>query len=156
MRWVIDTPVGPLRVEGGAEGLTAIAFAADSPPDVGEPPTALADAAAQLRAYFAGARRTFELRLGSQGTPFQRSVWSALGDVPFGQTTTYAALAAALGKPTATRAVGAANGQNPWAIIVPCHRVVGTNGHLTGYAGGVAIKRWLLDHEGRLAGTRIG
>lgn len=156
MRWVIETPVGPLSIEGRAEGLTAVTFATDTTPDAGEPPAALADAAAQLRAYFGGARRTFDLRLAPQGTPFQRSVWSALRGVPFGETTTYAALAASLDKPTATRAVGAANGQNPWVIVVPCHRVVGTNGHLTGYAGGIAIKRWLLDHEGRLAGTRIG
>ncbi|MCA9557282.1 MAG: methylated-DNA--[protein]-cysteine S-methyltransferase, partial [Myxococcales bacterium] len=98
----------------------------------------------------------FDLRLAPRGTDFQRLVWASLQTVPFGHTTTYAALAEALGRPTATRAVGAANGQNPWAVVVPCHRVVGANGHLTGYAGGVAIKRWLLDHEGRLAGTRIG
>ncbi|MCB9536953.1 MAG: methylated-DNA--[protein]-cysteine S-methyltransferase [Myxococcales bacterium] len=156
VRWVIETPAGPLRIEGDADGVTAITFAPDAAPDLGQPPAALAPAAEQLRDYFAGARRAFDLRLAPRGTDFQRLVWASLQTVPFGHTTTYAALAEALGRPTATRAVGAANGQNPWAVVVPCHRVVGANGHLTGYAGGVAIKRWLLDHEGRLAGTRIG
>lgn len=156
VRWVIETTVGPLRLEADADGLIAVAFAPDATPDHGQAPAALAPATEQLRAYLAGERRAFDLRLSHRGTAFQRQVWASLQGVPFGQTTTYAALADALGKPTATRAVGAANGQNPWAIVVPCHRVIGTNGHLTGYAGGVSIKRWLLDHEGRLAGTRIG
>jgi methylated-DNA-[protein]-cysteine S-methyltransferase len=103
----------------------------------------------QLDAYFAGTRTRFALPLAPAGTPFQHAVWQALGEIPFGATWTYAALARRLGRPNASRAVGAANARNPISIIVPCHRVVGSGGALTGYAGGVAAKQWLLDHEVR-------
>jgi methylated-DNA-[protein]-cysteine S-methyltransferase len=101
----------------------------------------------QLDEYFAGRRHTFELALAPRGTEFQRAVWRELVAIPFGATTTYGALARALGCPTAARAVGAANGQNPISIVVPCHRVIGKDGALRGYAGGEPRKRWLLDHE---------
>ncbi|WP_329132768.1 methylated-DNA--[protein]-cysteine S-methyltransferase [Streptomyces sp. NBC_01476] len=101
----------------------------------------------QLTAYFAGDLTTFDVRPAFAGTPFQQRVWSALSDIPYGETVSYGRLAALLGQPGASRAVGLANGKNPISIIVPCHRVVGANGSLTGYGGGLERKRWLLDFE---------
>ena len=101
----------------------------------------------QLGAYFAGSLQAFDVELAPLGTPFQVEVWTALRRVPYGTTTTYGALAAAIGRPTAVRAVGAANGRNPYCLVVPCHRVVGADGTLTGYAGGLERKRLLLDLE---------
>lgn len=109
----------------------------------------------QLRGYFAGEVRHFDVSLDPLGTPFQNTVWRALCAVPFASTTSYSAIAQRLGKPTATRAVGAANGQNPIAIIVPCHRVIGKDGTLTGYAAGLERKRWLLAHEAKQAGGQL-
>jgi methylated-DNA-[protein]-cysteine S-methyltransferase len=111
---------------------------------------AFADARAQLDEWFAGDRRDFDLDLAPVGTPFQRRVWSALQAIPYGETRTYGDIAAQLG--TAPRPVGAANGANPFAVVVPCHRLVSTAGLLTGYAGGLERKRWLLDHEAAVAG----
>lgn len=105
----------------------------------------------QLSEYFAGRLMNFTVRLAARGTHFQRRVWDALRSIPFGTTTTYSALAAHLEAPTASRAVGAANGRNPISLIVPCHRVVGASGTLTGYAGGLELKQWLLDHEAATA-----
>ena len=107
----------------------------------------LARAAAQLAEYFAGERRDFDLPLAPSGTEFQRTVWHALAEIPFGATCSYGDLARAVGRPSASRAVGAANGKNPISIILPCHRVIGASGELTGYGGGLPMKRWLLDHE---------
>jgi methylated-DNA-[protein]-cysteine S-methyltransferase len=107
----------------------------------------LTAAEAQLREYFAGERRTFDLLLDFQGTDFQRSVWHALLGIPFGETRSYGAIAQALGRPGASRAVGAANGRNPISIIAPCHRVIGKSGNLTGFAGGIEAKIWLLSME---------
>ena len=101
-------------------------------------------AAEQLHAYFAGRRRQFELPLAPQGTEFQRAAWQALAKIPYGETRSYAQQAAGLGRPAATRAVGAANGRNPLPIVLPCHRVIGANGALTGFGGGIEVKRWLL------------
>jgi methylated-DNA-[protein]-cysteine S-methyltransferase len=109
----------------------------------------LAAAARQLDEYFAGQREVFELPLAPRGTDFQRAVWAALRAIPHGETRSYEQVAKAIGRPTASRAVGAANGKNPIAIIVPCHRVIGADGSLTGYAGGLPVKRWLLRHERR-------
>lgn len=111
----------------------------------------LAEARAQLEAYFAGRLREFSLDFAGAGTPFQQQVWRALCEIPYGETWSYARLAQHIGRPTAARAVGAANGMNPISIIVPCHRVVGASGALTGYAGGVPRKQWLLAHEARHA-----
>ena len=105
----------------------------------------------QLRAYFAGKLQDFDVRLAGEGSPFQEQVWRALLEIPFGETESYGSLARRIGNDKASRAVGLANGRNPIGIIVPCHRVVGANGSLTGYGGGVARKRWLLDHERRFA-----
>lgn len=101
----------------------------------------------QLLAYFAGRLERFEVELAPRGTPFQQQVWRALLDIPFGATVSYRELATLLGKPKASRAVGLANGKNPISFIIPCHRVIGASGKLTGYAGGVELKQWLLDHE---------
>jgi methylated-DNA-[protein]-cysteine S-methyltransferase len=110
----------------------------------------LTDAIGQLREYFAGARETFSVPLCPMGTPFQMSVWRALEEIPYGHTRTYRDIACLLGRPTATRAVGAANGQNPLPIFVPCHRVIGSNGSLTGFGGGLDVKLSLLRLEGVL------
>ncbi len=111
-----------------------------------------ADLSAELGEYFAGDRREFSVPLHPAGTAFQHRVWQALLEIPYGETTTYARTAARIGSPKASRAVGLANGQNPISIVVPCHRVVGSNGSLTGYGGGLDAKRWLLTHEASHAG----
>ena len=122
--------------------LDAIAEASDS--------AILAEARRQLERFLDGALDRFTLPLDVRGTPFQCSVWQALVDIPYGQTRTYGAIAAQLGRPAASRAVGAANGRNPLSIVVPCHRLVGTDGSLTGFAGGLPAKRWLIDLEAGL------
>ena len=141
----IETPVGTLWLESDHAGLSAVTF--DGPTGARSDEPLLREAEAQLLAYFAGERTGFDLPLSPRGTDFQRRVWSAVGDVPTGATTTYSAVAAAVGRPSACRAVGAANGRNPLPIVVPCHRVVGTAGALTGYGGGLERKRALLDLE---------
>ncbi len=107
----------------------------------------LDQAVAQLEEYFAGTRREFNLRLDPGGTPFQQSAWMVLRSIPYGRTMTYGEQARRLGDPNKARAVGAANGKNPLSIVVPCHRVIGSTGHLTGFGGGLVAKSWLLDHE---------
>jgi methylated-DNA-[protein]-cysteine S-methyltransferase len=145
----VDTPIGTLWLSRDDDGLSRVDFHAE--PGARSEDPLLAEAEAQLAAYFAGERSRFELPLSPRGTDFQRSVWSAVGAIPYGATTTYAALAASLGRPSACRAVGAANGRNPLPVIVPCHRVIGASGALTGYGGGLDVKRALLDLE-RTAG----
>lgn len=141
----IETPIGPLTLEADENAVTAIRFSAGGAQDA----SPLLDAAeAQLREYFAGARRTFDLPLAPHGTAFQQRVWAALRAIPYGETRTYGELAAAIGNPNASRAVGMANHRNPLPIVIPCHRVIGANGTLTGYAGGLEIKRRLLALEG--------
>ena len=155
------TPVGDLLVAGNENGAVAeIRFAhngrpASAPKSWRRDDNALKNAVAQLRAYFAGELRHFDLRLAFTGTEFQQRVWDRLRVIPFGETTTYGAIARAIGKPEAVRAVGAANGANPIPIVVPCHRVIGKSGALTGFGGGMEVKRWLLDHEARVAGRRL-
>lgn len=149
---LMESPVGALRIVVRPEGVVAIQFspfAEDA--DVGvrddEAPL-LVEAVRQLRAYFDGELTEFDLPLAPDGTDYQRRVWDALGQVPYGQTATYAEIAASLGQPPgASRAVGLANGRNPIPVVVPCHRVIGTDGSLTGYAGGLDRKRALLDLE---------
>lgn len=141
----IETPIGPLPLQADESAVSAMRFGAGSAQDA----SPLLDAAeAQLREYFAGARRTFDLPLAPHGTAFQQRVWTALRAIPYGETRTYGELAAAIGSPNASRAVGMANHRNPIPIIIPCHRVIGANGTLTGYAGGLEIKRKLLALEG--------
>ncbi|MEK6373831.1 MAG: methylated-DNA--[protein]-cysteine S-methyltransferase [Acidobacteriota bacterium] len=152
----VDTPIGALLVAGTAAAVHEIHFAGATPKnDWTRDDAALAGAAAQLRAYFAGALLQFDLTLAFAGTEFQKSVWNHLRAIPYGETTTYAAIARAIGRPDAVRAVGAANGANPIPVVVPCHRVIGSNGALTGFGGGIEVKRWLLDHEERVAGRRL-
>lgn len=152
---VLDSPIGRLRLVAHDAALVAVLwpeeregrvkFANDPAPAVAHP--ILDDAAAQLHEYFAGTRRAFDLPLDPKGTEFQQAVWFALADVPYGETSTYGKQAAHVGRATAVRAVGAANGRNPLSIVLPCHRIVGADGRLTGFAGGIDTKRWLLDHE---------
>jgi methylated-DNA-[protein]-cysteine S-methyltransferase len=141
----VDTPIGTLWLARDEHGINRVDFHGREGAHAGDP--LLVEADAQLLEYFAGERRSFELPLSPGGTVFQRLVWSAVETIPYGTTTTYSALAAALGRPSACRAVGAANGSNPLPVIVPCHRVVGTTGALTGYGGGLERKRALLDLE---------
>lgn len=153
IHWIrLDSPVGTLTVAATPAALHAIEFAENRHPQdrrgwqAGETPL-LAEAARQLAAYFTGTRREFALPLAPQGTAFQQAAWMALARIPYGETRSYAAQADAIGKPTATRAIGAANGRNPLPIVLPCHRVIGANGALTGFGGGLEVKRWLLLHE---------
>jgi len=150
----VESPLGPLRLVAAGDALSGLHLPAHRRmPEIragdGRGHPALERARRQLAEYFGGARRAFELPLALEGTPFQRSVWAALCRIPLGETRSYGTLAAALGGAGA-RAVGAANARNPVAIVVPCHRVVGADGSLTGYAGGEAAKRWLLEHERRM------
>ena len=145
-RLSVATPLGPLLLVSDGAALVGAAF--DAPDaDEGGADDVLRTAAAELRAYFAGARGPFTVPVRPEGTPFQRRVWAALREIPHGRTTSYGGLAARLGDPGAAQAVGAANGQNPVAVVVPCHRVVGADGALTGYASGLDRKRALLDLE---------
>lgn len=151
----LPSPVGTLTLVASDAGLVAILWENDTPTRVRIDEAVedgdhliLAATATQLDDYFAGTSTAFDLPLAPRGTDFQRAVWHQLSAIPHGETRTYADLARALGQPTATRAVGAANGRNPLSIVVPCHRVVGSNGTLTGFAGGIEAKRWLLAHEG--------
>ncbi len=154
-RTIIDSPVGPLVLTASARGLTGLVFAGGRPEEV--LPTAAADpqaeaviakAARQLDEYFAGSRTEFDLPLDVDGSDFQKRVWRAIAATPFGETTSYAGVAAAAGNPRAYRAAGTACGANPVAIVVPCHRVVGSDRGLHGFGGGLDLKRWLLAHEG--------
>jgi methylated-DNA-[protein]-cysteine S-methyltransferase len=148
----LDSPIGPLLLAGDDAGLRYLLFAEGRRPVRPDPDwepdgTTLKEAAEQLEAYFAGRLRQFDVPLAPRGTPFQQEVWRALCDIPYGETTSYGALAERIGRPKAVRAVGLANGSNPIAIIIPCHRVIGSNGSLTGYGGGLATKRALLELE---------
>ncbi len=147
---VMPSPVGALRLRAEPDALVGVEFlgpaaAAPASPDASHP--VLAETRRQLEAYFAGERTAFALPLRGRGTDFQQRVWAALARIPYGATRSYRDVVAELGRPEAVRAVGAANGRNPLPIVVPCHRVIGADGSLTGFGGGVAVKRWLLRHE---------
>lgn len=156
-----ESPLGILRLIASMQGLRAVLWPNDEwsaegdqgrvkpgPTDEGPSPI-LRQAATELDEYFAGSRESFDVALDPVGTEFQLSVWHGLANVPFGQTTSYGEQAAALGKPKAIRAVASANGKNPISIILPCHRIIGADGSLTGFAGGLEGKAWLLRHEGQ-------
>ena len=152
----MDTPVGVLLLVAGDEALRAISFErngepAPAPPDSVRRDGSFARAGEQLMAYFARQLRQFNLPLDPRGTRFQTRVWQELQSIPYGQTRSYGEIARAIGRPDAMRAVGAANGANPIPIVVPCHRVIGANGSLTGFGGGLPAKRFLLDLETRQA-----
>jgi len=166
---VLPTPIGPLTLVASPSGLRAVLWSvddatrvpgvaldempsrSDDAPPRSEPPRSegaiIEQAAEELDEYFEGARRSFDVPLDPVGTAFQRRAWAALRTIPYGETVTYGEQAERLGDRRKARAVGAANGRNPISIIVPCHRVVGSNGSLTGFAGGLDVKAWLLDHE---------
>lgn len=154
---MIESPVGPLLAAGDDGALAILAFSTgrtvlkpgdDWVRDAG----AFVEVERQLAAYFAGELKTFELALKFEGTDFQRRAWSALAEIPYGETWSYGEMAARLGNPKASRAVGAANGANPLPIVLPCHRVIGANGSLTGFGGGLDTKTFLLDHERQIVG----
>lgn len=152
----MPSPVGELTLIASDRGIAAILWENDNPMRVRLQPRErdekhplLLKAEAQLKDYFAGKLQKFDLPLDAKGTPFQREVWGALLTIPFGETRSYAEIAKQIGRPKATRAVGAANGKNPLSIIAPCHRVIGSNGKLTGFAGGLEAKACLLDIEKR-------
>ncbi len=158
----VPSPLGPIRCVADQDALVSVSLPAQEP---GEDPSTTEDganhqvlrqAARELAAYFGGALTVFTVPLRMGGTEFQRAVWSALLQIPFGETRSYSDLAVHIGRPKAVRAVGAANGKNPLGIIVPCHRVIGADGTLTGYAGGLDSKRWLLRHEGASFGRGAG
>jgi methylated-DNA-[protein]-cysteine S-methyltransferase len=153
----LASPVGELTILASDEGVRAVLWPDDDPrrvvlddeiTDDPEHPI-VARAARQLIEYFSGDRKSFDVPLDLRGTDFQRACWRALSDIPYGATISYAEQAAAVGRPRAVRAVGAANGRNPVSIILPCHRVVSSSGAPTGFAGGLPAKAWLLEHEAR-------
>lgn len=156
----VSTPVGPVMSVRRGAALTGIYFVGHSPAPA---PARLGLAAddgfdrirTELDEYFAGTRRSFDIEVAADGTAFQQSVWAALRTIPYGETWTYSDLARAIGKPSSVRAVAAANARNPVSIVIPCHRVVGMGGSLTGYAGGIARKRTLLDLESAAAGSEL-
>ena len=151
----LDSPVGPIEISGDDDFVSTVAFVAELGTDSDRMPKVLRDCKQQLEEYFAGTRQEFSLMLSQSGTDFQRRVWSALVGIPYGKTTSYLQLATNIGDPKTIRAVGAANGKNNIAIIVPCHRVIGTNGTLVGYAGGLDRKKWLLDFESQMTGQQV-
>lgn len=152
----IQTPIGPLHAAFDEEGrLAELGFRESTSLRVSESTSdssttrRLENLSTQLVEYFSGKRKTFDFPLAPRGTEFQLAVWNALLEIPYGDTVTYAELARRIGRPAAVRAVGAANGANPIPVIIPCHRVIGSNGTLTGYGGGIERKQWLLALEGR-------
>jgi O-6-methylguanine DNA methyltransferase len=148
----IESPVGPLTLIARDGVLTNVSMheqrhVSPPPQDAVTDDAWFTDVAEQFDAYFAGERSTFDIEMNLLGTPFQQRVWSQLCQIPYGETISYGELARRIGNPNASRAVGLANGRNPIAIVVPCHRVIGANGSLTGYGGGLERKTWLLEHE---------
>ena len=150
---IVASPIGPLRLLASGDALVAVELPGLPPSREAKagPSAVLDQAERELAAYFAGSASTFATRLAPDGTPFQREVWSALREIPAGETRTYGAIARAIGRPKAVRAVGMANHRNPLPLFVPCHRVVGADGTLVGFAGGLEMKRALLAHEQRFA-----
>lgn len=154
-RLTYTAPFGVLTVVGSDLGIRYVLFSNDAHPKPLErlhiSDTDIHDsvnvAVTQLEEYFAGSRREFELPLDLQGTEFQVAAWNALAEIPYGRTASYGQQAASIGRPKAVRAIGGANGRNPVAIVLPCHRIVGADGSLTGFGGGIEVKKWLLDHE---------
>ncbi len=151
----INSPVGTLKIDGNDDGLRAVTFVDEIHPETTVIPEILEDAAYQLKEYFKGDRTEFTLKLNPQGTPFQKQVWEALQQISYGKTSTYLTMAKRLGDPKVIRAAASANGKNPISIIIPCHRVIGSDGSLTGYAGGLHRKKWLLDHENPVKQTSL-
>nr|WP_298995868.1 methylated-DNA--[protein]-cysteine S-methyltransferase [uncultured Allomuricauda sp.] len=150
----IETPIGFAELKGDKNGLASISVLSEKKPK-GIIPEVLEDAVYQFQEYFEGKRQDFNLKLNPEGTDFQKKVWEKLQTIPFGKTISYLELSKQLGDVKAIRAVAAANGKNPLWIVVPCHRVIGSNGHLVGYAGGLSRKKWLLEHESPVKQTSL-
>ncbi len=144
---IFTTPLGPLLLRGNEQGLAVAKFQDTLQDDSSTIPESLLPAVTQLKEYFSKKRTEFQLSLHPEGTLFQKRVWKQLEEIPFGKTTSYQSMANKLGDPKVIRAAASANGKNPIAIIIPCHRVIGSDGSLTGYAGGLHRKKWLLAHE---------
>ena len=143
----IETPLGHTKIVGNNDGVTSVSVL-DTQEELSEViPESLLECVTQLKAYFKNERKTFDLKLNPDGTTFQKKVWKQLETIPYGKSVSYLDLSKQLGDPKAIRAVASANGKNPLWIIVPCHRVIGSDGSLTGYAGGLHRKQWLLNHE---------
>lgn len=142
-----SSPIGTLEIKGNEEGLQSLLFMKEEVEPTEKIHESIKEVAYQLDEYFTGIRKEFGLKLNPEGTDFQKQVWNELQKIPFGKTSSYLDISKSLGDENATRAVGNANGRNPIAIVVPCHRVIGSNGKLTGYAGGLWRKEWLLNHE---------
>jgi methylated-DNA-[protein]-cysteine S-methyltransferase len=156
----MDSPIGRIGLTATPDGLAEIWFDgydASAAPGVGDrdPAGVLDQAKAQLEEYFAGTRTSFDVPLAPSGSAIELNVWALLREIPTGRTASYGEIARKLGEPTMARAVGRANGQNPLPIVVPCHRVIGANGSLVGFGGGIERKRWLLEHEGALARSAL-
>ncbi|MAP53576.1 methylated-DNA--[protein]-cysteine S-methyltransferase [Altibacter sp.] len=151
----LESPIGLIQLEGTASGLAKVSFVSASEGMASEIPSELEEAAKQLTEYFAGDRSHFTIALAAEGTEFQKRVWKLLTQIPFGKTVSYQSMANRLGDPKVIRAAAAANGKNPIAILIPCHRVIGSDGSLTGYAGGLERKKWLLAHENPVKQTSL-
>jgi len=147
MTRIIESPVGKLRIDADERAISGIWLNATANVTPGRATGVLAELERQLAAYFGGRLTEFDLPLAPAGTPFQLDVWAALREIPYGTTCSYSDIAKKIGRADAVRAVGAANGQNPIPIVIPCHRVIGANGSLTGFGGGLPMKKWLLAHE---------
>ena len=163
-RRTCEAPFGVVTVIGSDLGIRFVTFSNDAHPkplerlhisdtDIHD---SVNDAITQLDEYFNGSRRDFELPLDLQGTEFQIAAWNALAEIPYGRTASYGQQAASIGRPKAVRAIGGANGRNPVAIVLPCHRIVGADGSLTGFGGGIEVKKWLLDHEQSILHSTTG
>jgi methylated-DNA-[protein]-cysteine S-methyltransferase len=163
-RSTYEAPFGVLTVVGSDLGIRYVMFNNDAHPkplerlhiSETEIHDSVNDAVTQLEEYCDGSRRDFDLPLDLQGTEFQVAAWRALADIPYGHTASYGQQAASIGRPKAVRAIGGANGRNPVAIVLPCHRIVGADGSLTGFGGGIAVKKWLLDHEQSMLHSTTG
>jgi len=163
-RRTCEAPFGVVTVIGSDLGIRFVLFSNDAHPkpleklhvSETEIHESVNDAITQLEEYFTGSRRNFELSLDLQGTEFQVAAWNALAEIPYGRTASYGQQAASIGRPKAVRAIGGANGRNPVAIVLPCHRIVGADGSLTGFGGGIEVKKWLLDHEQSILHSTTG
>ncbi len=150
----LQTSIGLAKFEGDEKGLASIKVLDENKPN-GIIPEVLVEAVSQFQEYFEGRRQHFDLKLNPSGTDFQKNVWKLLQEIPYGKTVSYLELSKKLGDPKAIRAVASANGKNPLWIVVPCHRVIGSNGDLVGYAGGLHRKKWLLEHESPVKQTTL-
>ncbi|WP_115460835.1 methylated-DNA--[protein]-cysteine S-methyltransferase [Winogradskyella aurantiaca] len=148
--WAIETPIGWAELHGDTNGLSVIKIVDEQPEVSGSIPEALIEVSIQLKDYFNNNRTSFDLSINPDGTSFEKRVWQELSKIPFGKTLSYLELSKKLGNSKAIRAVARANGKNPLWVVIPCHRVIGSDGSLTGYAGGLHRKEWLLRHEGAI------